>query len=542
MESTTRNRSVELPDGQNAASGTQVKGRKSLFRKLLDLILARGLRIFLDDRGVAWGWAKLNGHYRTLNLRSDEFGGFCQSAYFSEYDDAISDGLIKKMASFLKHTATERHTLHNRFAYLDGELWIDTGKDGNAMVVTQNGWGTASCIVPVFRRFSHQKPFPVPEPDGSVKEILDFLPLKNPDDQLLILVWVCSLPLEHIQRPLLLLYGFADSGKSTCSETIRDIVDPSITATMSLPQSRVDLIQILDHHALPVFDNIERLAAWANPEICRAVTGGGFSKRTVFSEDGDSIFHFRRSAILNGINRPANAQDVLGRSIIIRLDPLTGQERALFGGRKELMRRFQEARSRIFGGILNVLSSAMRIRPTVKLEKLHRMDEWELWGCAIAQSLGISQEAFLHRYQANMSRQHEELVASDPVCLAVVQLMLARMEWQGSPSKLYSELSVLAKTEGHNRDATWPNAPNALTRRLNELKTSLSAVGIRVSQPRTTAQRTIILSRSESDSLQEAPASSSSEPTSSHEGNIDEYGDNDGFFSTGHEPSAPTYQ
>src|SRR5208283_4861962 len=111
--------------------------------------------------------------------------------------------------------------------------------------------------------------------------------------------------------------------------------------------------------------------------------------------------------ILNGINLPANAPDVLDRSIIIRLDQLTAQERALFGGREERMRRFQEARSRIFGGILNVLSSAMRIRPTVKLEKLHRMDEWELWGCAIAQSLGISQEAFLHSYQANMSRQHE---------------------------------------------------------------------------------------------------------------------------------------
>jgi len=91
------------------------------------------------------------------------------------------------------------------------------------------------------------------------------------------------------------------------------------------------------------------------------------------------------------------------------------------------------------------------------------------------------------------------------------------------------ELSVLAKTEGHNRDATWPKAPNALIRRLNELKTNLTAVGIRVSQPRTKAQRIIILSRSEFNSLEETPSSSSSEPTSSHERNI-EYGDNDGFL------------
>src|SRR5208283_5183504 len=115
MESTTKTRSVELPDGQNAASDSEVKGHKSLFRKLLDLILSLGLRIFVDDRGVAWGWAKVNGHYQTLNLRSDEFEGFCQSTYFAEYDDAINDGVIKKVSSFLKHTATERYTLHNRF-------------------------------------------------------------------------------------------------------------------------------------------------------------------------------------------------------------------------------------------------------------------------------------------------------------------------------------------------------------------------------------------------------------------------------------------
>jgi hypothetical protein len=424
MGSTTEDDSFEQIGHQEAASSSKEKGSKSLFKRLLNLILAIGLMIFKDDRGSVWGWAKFSGHYQPINLRSDEFAALCQKAYFAEYDDAISDGVIKRAASFLKHTGTDRYPLHNRFAYVDGALWFDLGTEtGEAIVLTQDGWGAASPTIPVFRRFTHQKPLPDPRPDGNVREILSFLPLKNPEEQLLVLVWVCSLPLEHIQRPLLLLYGSAGSGKSTCSEIIRDTVDPSSTSTMSFPQTRSDLIQILDHHALPVFDNIERLAKWASPELCRAVTGGGFTKRTLFSDDGDTIYRFRRSAILNGINLPASAPDVLDRSLILRLDRLTAEERALLGGREELMRRFEDARPRIFGGVLNVLSAAMKIRPTVKLERLQRMDEWELWGCAIAQALGKPKEKFLKAFQENISRHHEELVGTDPVCLAVMHLM-----------------------------------------------------------------------------------------------------------------------
>lgn len=543
MGSTTEDDGFDETGHQEAASSAKEKGPKSLFKKLLDLILALGLRIFLDDRGVAWGWGKVNGHYQPISLRSDEFAAFCQSAYFAEYDDAISDGVIKKAATFLKHTASERHPLHNRFAWLDGELWIDLGTDtGTAVVVTRDGWGAACPIIPVFRRFTHQRPLPLPEPDGNVKEILSFLPLKSREEQLLVLVWLCSLPLEHIQRPLLLLYGSAGSGKSTFSEIIRDTVDPSCTATLSFPQVRTELIQVMDHNALPVFDNIDRLAKWASPELCRAITGGGFSRRSLFSDDADSIYRFRRSAILNGINLPANAPDVLDRSLVLRFDRLTSQERALIGGREDLIRRFREAQPSIFGGILNVLSAAMKIRPTIKLEKLQRMDEWELWGCAIAQSLGIPQKKFLECYHANISRHHEELVGTDPVCLTAMQMMSSRLEWEGSPSKLYSELAAIAKSEGHDKESSWPKAPNALTRRLNELKESLAAAGIAVSQPRTKSQRTVVLRRLESESSRKMPSSPSSKRRSSNPGGDDDGNNGRPSVRTGKKPSPTTHR
>jgi hypothetical protein len=544
MGSTTECESFDGTGREETASSSKEKGSKSLFKRLLNLILALGLKIFLDDRGAAWGWARLNARYQPISLRSDEFAALCQTAYFAEYDDAISDGVINKVAVFLKHTATQRYPLHNRFAHRADELWVDLGTDtGEVVVITGDGWARVCPMAPVFRRFSHQKTLPLPDRSGSFHDMVNYLPMTRFDDQALVLVWICSLFLEHIQRPPLLLYGPQGSGKSTCSEIIRQIVDPSCTPTLSLPQNRAELIQILDHHALPVFDNIERLPRWASPEICRAVTGGGFSKRTLYSDDSDSIFRFRRPIILNGINLPANAPDLLDRSVIVKLDRLSDEERGAAGGRSELTAQFRAARPRLFGGILNVLSDAMRIRPSVKLEKLHRMDEFTLWGCAIAKALGVGQQTFLDSYHANISRHHEELVAQDPVCLAAIQFMSSRLSWQGAPSKLYSELATIAKAEGYDKEASWPKAPNALTRRMNELRESLAAVGVAVSQPRTKSQRSVILTCVKSDWLSEISSSSSSEPIGAQsKGAADDDNDDGAPVSAVHTSSPATHQ
>ncbi len=66
------------------------------------------------------------------------------------------------------------------------------------------------------------------------------------------------------------------------------------------------------------------------------------------------------------------------------------------------------------------------------MKELHRMDEFTLWGCAIAKALGVGLQTFLDSYRTNISRRHEELVAQDLVCLAVIQLMSSRLSWQGA--------------------------------------------------------------------------------------------------------------
>jgi hypothetical protein len=68
--------------------------------------------------------------------------------------------------------------------------------------------------------------------------------------------------------------------------------------------------------------------------------GGGFSRRTLYSDDGDSVYRFRRSAVLKGINPTATSTELLDRAIIIKLERLSNEERRVGGGRSQLMRNF----------------------------------------------------------------------------------------------------------------------------------------------------------------------------------------------------------
>ncbi len=108
---------------------------------------------------------------------------------------------------------------------------------------------------------------------------------------------------------------------------------------------------------------------------------------------------------------------------------------------------------------------------------------------------------------------------------------------------MYSELAAIAKAEGYDKEASWPKAPNALTRRMNELRESLAAVGVVVNQPRTTSQRSVILTCVKSDWPPKISSSSSSEPTSGQsQGAADDDSDDGSSVSAVHISSSATYR
>jgi hypothetical protein len=371
----------------------------------------------------------------------------------------------------------QRYELSNRVAEKDGVIWYDLG-DGRALRITPDGWEIIAEPPILFSRYEHQRPQVEPVSGGDIQRIFDFVSIKNSNVRLLFLAWLVSCFVPDIPHAVLLLYGPQGAGKSSLFRIIRRIADPSLLEGMALPRDQNELIQKMSHHWTCLFDNVDGLPPWQSDALCRAVTGEGSSKRQLYTDDDDIVYCFRRVIGLNGINIAATRPDLLDRSILIELERIDGGQRR---EESELETAFQDARPHILGGILGVLSRAMKIKPSIQLTHRPRMADFARWGCAIAEALGHTTDEFLRAYGTNIRTQNAEVLDSHPVAGAIMALMQGRDEWEGEPSELLGVLEEVAEREKINtRAKTWPGAAHILTRRIKEVQANLRVAKIQI--------------------------------------------------------------
>jgi hypothetical protein len=270
---------------------------------------------------------------------------------------------------------------------------------------------------------------------------------------------------------------------------------------LSLPKDSAEFVQIMNHHAVVSIENLGKLPAWASDGFCRGSTGGGFSKRKLYSDDEDVIYSFRRTFLMNGINIPGTRPDLLDRTILIELPRIPEDDRV---EKVEVFRRFEEARPKIFGAMLDVLTAAMNLRGSIELTRLPRMADWCRWGCAVAEALGIDHRRFLDAYYKSIGYQHEEIVSAEPICQVLLRFMEDQSEWEGEPAELYRKLKGIGEEMDLTKEG-FPKAPHTMTRKLNGLAHNLAEVGLKVTVSKGT--RRIISIRKETSERIPAKAS-----------------------------------
>ncbi len=447
---------------------------------LVSLVLDQGVTLFHDQLSDPFVQISVGDHYEIWPCRSHQFRQFLAHLYWGKCRKAIRSEVISSALNVLVAKAIfdgPRHELHNRVAWDRREIFYDLG-NWKAIRMNQAGWQLDDSPPILFRRFSHQQSQVTPLRGGDLSDILRYVNLE--DEQLGLLLQVCLVTslIPDIPHPILVAHGPQGSAKTSFFRVIRRLIDPSAIETLSFPRNHTELVQQLAHHWVAPYDNITRIPEWASDTCCRAVTGEGFSKRQLYTDDEDIVYQFRRCIGLNGINIVAQKPDLLDRSILFRLEPIPEKSRK---SEASLWKGFEEARPYILGAALDALSSAMSLKDEVRLERLPRMADFVTWGCAVAQALGFAPEDFLLAYQDNMRVRNEEVIASSPVAVAISALMESKEEWEGTATQLINELNGFAEDQSINTKAkNCPQAANSLVRRLNELQPNLLAQGLDV--------------------------------------------------------------
>jgi hypothetical protein len=487
-----RERGLIKNEKEFSLSQSSPSKKESQADRLIRLCLAQNPILFHDQHKTPYVRIQQSKVNVTLPVRSKPFRTWLASLLWQDEEKAPGTEAVYSALNVLEAMAVfngPKHTLYNRVApALDG-FWIDMADDKwRAIKVTAAGWEIVDNPPILFKRYSHQLPLVEPKHGGSPWKFLEFINVNDEDEegeatQLTLLCALVSYFVPLIPHVILVLYGIQGSGKTMFFKLVRRLIDPSAVDVLTLPRDERERVQQLDHHWCAFYDNVTRLPSWMSDTLCRAATGGGFTKRELYTDDQDIIYNFKRCVGLNGINIAAQRGDLLDRSLLIGLKDIPKNRRRT---EKQLLNDFEGCKAEILGSFLDTLVRAVEVYPRVNPEGLFRMADFTRWGCAIAVALGKQPEDFINAYEKKVKMQIEEAAHSSPVATVLLDWLeflfakgsLDSKKWEGTPSELYSALLKRAKDLGMStRQKVWPKAPHVLVRQLNELAPSLKMLG-----------------------------------------------------------------
>jgi hypothetical protein len=252
--------------------------------------------LFHDERRDGYAVTTHKSIRRTLKLRGREFRRWLAGLYYAETERAANNEAISTALSVLEAKATfdgRMLELSNRFAMREGVIYLDVADESWRVIkVTAQGWEMLAKPPVLFRRYSHQQALPDPVKGGKLSDLHRHLAIKSDDDKLLLEAWLVACAFPDAPRPAPAFHGPQGASKTTTARILKSLTDPSLTELIDLGKGPADLAQCLDHHGVPCFDNLTSIPGWAADLLCRAVTGGAFSKREHYCPEISRVSRF----------------------------------------------------------------------------------------------------------------------------------------------------------------------------------------------------------------------------------------------------------
>ncbi len=446
---------------------------------IIRLVEEKDTILFHDTAKDPYAAIMNDGHREVWNIDNSDFNTWLNSLYYSAEKKPAKRDSLSQAKEVLKARALFENTkaipLDTRVSKLDNAFWYNlSNNDWQAVKITADGWKIEDNPPILFKRFRHQNSQYQPSKDGDIRRILKYINLQ--ENQTLFLCWLVSCFVPDIPHAMPIFFGEKGAAKTTVCTLLKKLIDPSVLETLTIQRNPRSLAVNLQQHWFLPFDNVSKINEETSDTLCRAITGGGIQQRKLFTDADDYIFTFQKCLALNGINNVANRPDLIDRAILIELCRIKESDRRELS---ELIADFEKDLPYILGGIFDILSKAMSIYPTVKLDRLPRMADFARWGYAVGEALGNLGNKFLDEYNTNQGKRNIEILNTDTVATLVIAFMKDKTEWSGLISELYNHLATIAPQYGINsKGKEFPAASNVLSRRLNGLKSNLQEVGI----------------------------------------------------------------
>lgn len=464
---------------------------------LVELIENEDTEFFKNETNDAFARVKVDDHYEIHSVRSKPFRLWAIGLYYKHTQGgAINSDAYQTARGVIEGRCIfegKQYTIHPRVGRDEENFWYDLcDSKWRAVRVNKEGWSIVNEPPILFQRYSHMRPQMEPKGSAHLREIFEFINIENEDMKLLLMVWIVTCFIKGFPHTAPIIHGQKGSAKTTASEILKSIIDPSIMKTTRLPHNTKEAEQVLAHSWLTIFDNVspDKFSGSISDLFCTVITGGGVSKRELYSDDEDVVYNLQRVVGINGILIVANKPDLLDRSILVELQSIPEGRKIV----EDIVIQFEKKLPALLGGIFDTLVQAIQIKKNLPRTNLPRMADFAEWGSAIAIALGYTQEQFLNSYKNNIKQQSDTVIDDSLVATLLLALLERQngVEWKGSATELLEELAKNEdgeKDESIKRRENFPKASNALSRSIKELKTTLADEGCYVWQTGTSRKQ-----------------------------------------------------
>jgi hypothetical protein len=447
---------------------------------------ATNAELFHAPDGGAYATVGVGGHRETCPLKSVRFTRWLTRSFYRDEGRAPSAQALTDARATIAAMAVfdgPELPVFVRVAGGGDAVYLDLcNEHWEVAEVTSSGWrvmpGEATPVR--FVRRENAASLPCPATGGSVEELRPLLNARGEEDFRLLVAWLSGTLNPDGPYPVLVLQGEQGSAKSTTVRVLRSVVDLAVEPLRAPPRDERDLAIAASGNWVPALDNLSGVRPWLSDALCRLATGGGFATRELYSDDREVIFSQKRPVILNGIDSLAVAGDLRDRSLVVELPPIPPDKKRT---ERAFYRELEAVRPRVLGALLDAASAALRNLDQVEIRELPRMADFAVWVAAAEGALPWRSGAFIEAYAGNRAEADETALDSDPVAVAVRDLMATREEWGGTATELYSTIAELVD-EDVRRSRAWPSAPNSLSNRMKRIAPSLRETGIEYADER----------------------------------------------------------
>lgn len=456
----------------------------------------------------------VHGHRTNYPVKSADFKDWLRHEYYTESELAVGSGAIKtaidQLAANAKFgTNTPRHQMQLRTAAVDGRIYIDLcNEESKCIEVDENGWRViAEPSVVRFRRTDNMRALPVPLSGGTIDMLRPFTNLT--DNNFALFVAVLLDAFRQGKHPVLNLVGEFGTAKSTLARLFKKLTDPDETDLRSLPATERDMFIAVYNARVRAWDNVSKIDRKISDALCQLSDGSGFGTRTLYTDTNETRIQGSRSIILTGLTNCVTRPDLNSRIVMLTLQPIKDDARR---SEVEFWARFDEAYPLILGALLDVLAYGLKTLPSIKLDKLDRLADFQLFGLACEGAYAPA-GSFAAAFAANKTELNEAIIEDDAVATAIVVLMMKRSIWSGTTTALMLELQKHDRTEAQvSKQKDWPKNATEFSKRVTAVAASLRKAGIEVTREKASDRkktRIITLRKLTSDASDASDASKS---------------------------------